>query len=278
MGHLLTSIGAFKQNVTGGAFASDALAANTGDSLSIPNFIDGSRGYVEEIWSGNSANKMELAFFGNRFGDPVMGLRLQHQFNPTLSGADGEPQILTPPVLDIPVYRGDTLTVQTLATATNNVNVVMQMYYENMEGVAQRLARWDQVRAIMGRVLGIEVTVTPGASGNYGTAVALNANDDRLVGTTDYALLGILTDQPVLSIGIKGPDTGNYRIACPGHWSSRISASWFIDNDARRMTPHIPVINALNKATTFVDALSSANAGSTKVSFLLAELTQPFFG
>lgn len=277
MGHLLTSTAAFKQNVTGGAFASDSLAAASGDSLSIPNYVEGSRGYMEEIFTGNSANKMEIAIFGNRFGDPVLGLRLQHQFNPTLSGADGAPQMLLPPTVDIPVYKGDTLTIQTLATATNNVNLVAQMYYENMEGVAQRLANWEQIMSQVGRILGIEVTVTPGATGNYGTAVALNANDDRLVGTTDYALLGLVTDQPVLSIGIKGPDTGNYRIACPGSWYQRLSAGYFVDQDSRRVTPHIPVINALNKATTFVDAIDAANPGSTKVSFIFAELTQGFF-
>src|SRR5256885_2389237 len=83
---------------------------------------------------------------------------------------------------------------------------------------------------------------------NFGIAVALDATDDSLVGTSDYALLGITPDQPVLSIGIKGPDTGNYRIACPGHWNARLSAGYFVDQDARRPTPHIPIINALNKA------------------------------
>lgn len=278
MGALLTSFAALKDSLTGSAFASDPLAAASGDSLSIPNFPDSSRGFIEEILSANSTSKMELATFGNRFGDPVLGLRLQHMFNPTLSGADGVPQLLLPPTVDIPVYRGDTLTVQVLGTASAAVAVVYQAYYEQMEGVDQRLARWSALQGGIGRVLGIEVTVTPGATSNYGTAVALNANDDRLVGTTDYALLGVVTDQPLLSVGIKGPDTGNYRVACPGHWNQRISAGWFVDQDARRTTPHIPVINALNKATTFVDAISPGNPGSTKCSFIFAELTRPFFG
>jgi hypothetical protein len=278
MGALLTSFAALKNSLTGSAFASDPLAAATGDSLSIPNYVDGSRGYIEEIISGNSAHKMELATFGNRFGDPVLGLRLQHMFNPTLSGADGVPQMLLPATVDVPVYKGDTLTVQVLGTASDAVAVVYQAYYENMEGVSQRLANWEQIQGRMGRLLGIEVTVTPGTASDYGTPAALNANDDRLVGTTDYALLGITTDQPVLSIGIKGPDTGNYRIACPGHWNQRVSAGYFVDQDQRRPTPHIPIINALNKATTFVDGISPGNPGSTKVSFILAELTSGFFG
>jgi hypothetical protein len=278
MGQLLTSFGAFIQNATGAAFASDPLAACTGDSLSIPNYHEGSRGYMEEIYSGNSAHKMEIAFFGNRFGDPTRGLRLQHQFNPTLSGADGEPNRLLPRNIDIPVYKGDLLSIQSLCTAADNVNVVCQMYYENMDGVDQRLARWSSIQARIAKWLAVEVTVTPGATGNYGTAVALNANDDRLVGDYDYALVGYTTDQPVLSIGIKGPDTGNYRIAMPGFWDAQKSSGYFVDQDLLRSTPHVPIINALNKANTFLDGLSSANAGATKVSLIVGQLDTAFFG
>jgi hypothetical protein len=228
---------------------------------------------------------MEVAIFSPRFGDNQYGLRMQHMFNPTLSGADGDPQLLLARELDIPVYSTDQLNVQVNGTASANANVVMQLYYENIQGAGQRLATWDQISPLIAqanqtqsRVLDIEVTVTPGTTGNYGTAVALNANDDRLQADYDYALLGMTTDQPTTSIGIKGPDTGFYRIACPGHWDSRHTADWFVQQAKWRGTPHIPVINANNKATTFLDGLSSNNAGATKVSLLLAQLSSRFQG
>lgn len=280
---VLTSIGTFKQSITGGAF--EALAATTKDSLTVIAYPDGSNAYVEEVWSGNSANKMEVAIFSPRFGDNQFGLRLQHQFNPTLSGADGDPQLLLPQELDIPIYSTDLLNVQVNGTATNNVDVVLQVYYENINGAGQRLATWEQVKSLIAlanqtqsRVLSIEVTVTPGATGNYGTAVALNANDDRLQADFDYALLGYTCDQPSTSFGIAGPDTGFFRIAFPGHWDSRKTADWFIQQAKWRGTPHIPIINANNKATTFLDGLSSSNAGATKVSLILAQLGQKFIG
>lgn len=280
---VLTSIGTFKQSLTGGAF--EALAACTADSLTIIAFPDGANAYVEEIWSGNSAHKMEVAVFSPRFGDNQFGTRLQHQFNPTLSGADGDPQLILPRSLDIPVYSTDLLNVQVNGTASDNADVVLQLYYENINGAGQRLATWDQVAPLIAqanstqsRVLGIEVTVTPGATGNYGTAVALNANDDRLQADFDYALLGFVVDNATTSIGIKGPDTGFYRIAFPGHWDSRHTADWFIQQSKWRGTPHIPIINANNKATTFLDGLSSNNAGATKVSLIMAQLSQRFTG
>lgn len=274
---LLTSIGAFKQNATGGAFASDALAANSGDSLSVLNFVDGSDAWIEEIYSGTSATKGEFALFGARFGDPILGYRWEQQFNPTLSGPDGVPQASLPPNVDLPVYRTDTLTLQALATAADNLNVVMQVYYENVEGTHQRIVSWPQISNNIERFLGIEVTVTPGTTGNYGTAVAINANDDRLVGDYDYALLGYTVDQPVLSIGIKGPDTGNFRICMPGSWDQRRNAGYFQDQDFRRTTPHIPILNALNKATTFLDGVSPTNVGATKVSLVLGQLRNRIF-
>jgi hypothetical protein len=280
---VLTSIGTFKQSLSGGAF--EALAATTADSLTIISFPDQARAWVEEIISGNSAHKMEVAVFSPRFGDNQSGLRVQHQFNPTLSGADGDPQLLLPRELDIPVYSTDLLNVQVNGTASDNVDVVLQLYYEDIQGSGQRLATWEQIQpsiaqanSTQSRVLGIEVTVTPGTTGNYGTAVALNANDDRLQADFDYALLGFTVDQPVTSIGIKGPDTGFYRIPMPGHWDARHTADWFIQQAKWRGTPHIPIINANNKATTFLDGLSSNNAGATKVSLILAQLANRFTG
>jgi hypothetical protein len=280
---VLTSILAFKQSLTGGAF--EALAAGSGDSLTIISFPDGANAYVEECWSGNSAHKMEVAVYSPRFGDNQYGLRMQHQFNPTLSGADGDPQLIMPRELDIPVYSSDTLNVQVNGTASDNADVVLQLYYEQIQGAGQRIATWEQVAPLIAqanstqsRVLAIEVTVTPGSTGNYGTAVALNANDDRLQADFDYALLGYTVDNASTAFGIKGPDTGYYRIAFPGHWDSRITGDWFIQQAKWRGTPHIPIINANNKATTFLDGVSSNNAGATKVSLLLAQLASRFTG
>src|SRR3954470_13194659 len=140
---VLTSISTFKQSLSGSAF--EALAAVSGDSLSIIAFPDSSNAWVEEIISGNSAHKMEDAVFSPRFGDNQYGLRLQHQFNPTVSGADGDPQLILPRVIDAPAYSTDQLIVQVNGTASDNADVVLQLYYENIQGAGQRLASWDTI-------------------------------------------------------------------------------------------------------------------------------------
>src|SRR5207237_2105388 len=114
---LLTSFGAFKQTLTGSAFTSDPLAATSGDSLSILNFVDGSNAYIEEIIAASLTNSFELAVFGNRFGDPILGLRMQSVFVPTLATTDKSIQWFSPKDLDVPVDRPDTLTAPVLGSA-----------------------------------------------------------------------------------------------------------------------------------------------------------------
>lgn len=282
---LLTCVNTFKQSLTGGSF--EALAAATKDSLSVVSTGDPNTpaGWIEEVWVGNSAAKMEWEIFSQRFGDNQNGLRGQSMFNPTMSGADGVPQLVFPRTLDIPVWSSDALNVSVNGSNTNNANVGYQIYYQNFLGSSQRLAPASQIEGTVktgiagnSRVLGIEVTVTPGTTGNYGTAVALNANDDRLQADYDYALIGYSCDQPVLCFGISGPDTGQYRIPMPGHWDARHTSDWFFQQSRWRSSPRVPIINANNKGQTFLDAIDPANPGATKLSLYLAQLPTKFNG
>ncbi len=272
---VLTSITAAKASLVGGAF--EALAAVSGDSLSIIAFPDSSQAYVEEIIAGTSAAKAEVAVFSPRFGDNQFGLRLQQSVAPSLPANSGNPGLLLPRVIDVPVFSTDTLNAQVNGTATNAAVVALQLYYENIQGAGQRLASWESISQSIVRYLGIEVTVTPGAAA-YGTAVALNANDDRLQADQDYALLGYTCDQPVTCFRLRGPDTRFYNIPMPGHWDERHTGDWFAQAGKWRNRPHIPVINANNKATTFVDALSTSAPGATKLSLFLAQLGSRFQG
>jgi hypothetical protein len=267
----ITSISAFKQNITG-AGAWDALAAVSGDSLQIADFADNSKAYIEELITGASNATTEFSLYSTRFGDPIYGMRVQHMFNPTLSGDDGNPQLPLPDELDIEVYNSDTLSAQAFGTATGNVNLTAQVYYENLPGSAQLLASWEQVKGNFVKALGIEVTVSPGATGSPGTAVALTANDNRWVTDAQYAVLGLTTSVPLQCVRLYGPDTGYAKIPCPGHWNEKISSGWFVRQARLRGVPHIPVISSNNAGLTFIDAIHTAAAASTKVSLNVVQL------
>jgi hypothetical protein len=273
----ISSISAFKQNISG-AGSWDALAAVSGDSLAIADFAEGSRAYIEELITGASNAATEFSVFSTRFGDPIYGLRVQHMFNPTLSGDDGNPQLPLPDELDLEVYQSDTLGMQAFGTATGNVNLTAQVYYENLPGSSQLLASWEQVRGNFVRALGIEVTVSPGSAGQPGTAVALTANDNRWVTDASYAVLGITTSVPLQVVRLYGPDTGYAKIPVPGHWHEKLSAGWFVRQARLRMVPHIPIINSNNAGLTFLDAIHTSAAASTKVSLNVVQLRNKFVG
>lgn len=284
MAPLLTCVNAFKQSLSGGSF--EALAAGTKDSLQVVSTGDPGTpaGWIEEVWASNSAHKMEWEIFSQRFGDNQNGLRGQLMFNPTVTTSN-KMQLVFPRTLDVPVWSADTLNVSVNGTASDNANVGYQIYYQNFTGSEQRLASYSLVEnavrtGIAGnsRVLGIEVTVTPGSTGNYGTAVALNANDDRLQADYDYALLGYSSDQPVLCFGISGPDTGQYRIPMPGVWDARHTSDWFLQQSRWRNGARVPIINANNKGQTFLDGIDPGNPGATKLSLYLAQLPTKFTG
>jgi hypothetical protein len=283
MGAVLTSISAAKQGLTGGAF--EALTAVTGDSLSALFFSADSNAFVEEVFSGNSTQRMEVAIFSPRFGDNQFGLRAQHAFNPTQASPAGPAQWIQPKMLDIPVFPSDTLNVQVNAPgAAGNANVSLQVYYQNVPGAGQRLANWTMLESIgWTRVLGIEVTVTPGATGQPGTAVAINANDARLRANLDYALLGYTTDTQGLTFRLRGPDTSGFNILLPCSFDSRNTANYFVDQDVLRNGalgsvsegPHVPVVNSNNAGSTLIDGIAHNNPGATKVSLYLAEMNTP---
>jgi hypothetical protein len=283
MGAVLTSISTFKQALTGGAF--EALAAVSGDTLSALFFNTNGNAYVEEIISGNSTQRMEVAVFSPRFGDNQFGFRAQHKHLTGITTPTGVPQFLMPKQLDIPVFPSDVLNVQVNApAAAGNANVCLQVYYQDVPGAGQRLANWSLVDSIgFTRVLGIEVTVTPGATGSPGTAVAINANDARLRANLDYALLGYSTDTDGLAFRLKGPDTSGFNILLPVSFDERNTANYFIDQDIQRNGqfgsnsegPHIPIINSNNAGSTTLDGVAHNNPGATKVSLYLAEMNTP---
>lgn len=275
MGSVLLSISAFKQTLTGGAF--EALAAVSGDSLTIPFFSTDSQAFVEEIFAGDSTQRMEVAVFSPRFGDNQFGTRLQYMFNPTTASPAGPPQWLLPRELDIPVFPSDVLNVSVNAPAgAGNANVSMQLYFQQLPGASQRLATWDQVKGIgWVRVLGIEVTVTPGTTGQAGTAVAINANDARLRANLDYAVLGYNTDTSGLLFRMRGPDTSGFNIPLPVSFDARNTSDYFVFQDLLHPGPHIPIINSNNAGSTLIDGIAHNNPGATKVSLIVAEMNSP---
>lgn len=261
----------FKQNITGGG-AFEALVAGTSDSLAIANYRDGSRAYILEAWGGLSANPGEFSIRSPRMHDSTRGLRMAAMFNPTLSGADGDPQLLLPYPVKTPVYSSDTLIAEVNGTATNNVELDYLVYYEDLPGLDQSLATWSDIQNRMVNLVGIRVSAVAGAAGDYGANRLLNQDDDRLKADTYYAIIGATSQLPCSLLTIQGPDLSNFRVGLPLHWDEQRSGGWFADLSVKYGIPAIPVINANNRGNTIIQAADAGGAIATAATLILAEL------
>jgi hypothetical protein len=270
MGAALHGLTAAKANITGGAF--EALSAIGGDSLSLFSFPTGSRAFLLTQWGYNTANKAEFDTRSPRLHDNVRGIRVATTpLAPGVAAANGA-QILLPRFFKQPLYSSDTLIQEVSATATNNSELTSLIYYENMPGVQAQLVTYDEIAARIANIVGIRVAPTSGAVVSFGATVALNSVDDRLQADLYYAVLGYTTDTPFTTFGIKGPDTGNLRIAAPGMVDGLITANWFVDLSKAQNLPTIPVIAANNRGTTVIDCADALGATAPVIDLILAEL------
>lgn len=267
MGAALAGTHTFKQNITGGAF--EALAAASGDSLAVPNFAAGTRGWLLEAWGADSANAADFDIRSPDFHDNTRGIRMAYDIKP----AAGDPQLLLPSLIRQQLYASDVLIAEVNATATNNVGLGWLAYFENLPGADQRLYSWAEVDARSVDMVGIFVNPTAGAAGDFGVTRALNADDDRLIANTDYAILGATSQVRSCTLGITAPETSGRRVTMPLLTQEQLSADWFVQLAAKYQLPLIPVINSNNKGNINLQVADPNGATVPHVTIHLMELS-----
>lgn len=267
--HGLQVVNFFKQAITGGAF--EALAPGTGDSATFFNIPQGSPAYLAEVWAVDDASPCEVSLTASRFHDQVRGIRCQVPDGSTLAPVE-KASLVSPAGLDQPIYPSDVLTVNVNGTAADNVNVTLILYYEDIPGIAASLASYDAVRAAMKNLVGINLSLTPGA-GDWGASVALNASDNRLHANTYYAVLGFTSTLPLAAVGLSGVDTGNLRVGGPVLGDPDHDAYMFADLARQYNAPLIPIINSNNAGSINLQAAAPSGA-ATAVDVVLAELVR----
>ena len=272
MGACIDTITSFEDGLAGGGFEAQAAAAS--DSLTL-RFLDANADIrLIEAWGGNNVSKCDFSIRSPLLHDNTRGIRFAHMFNPTLSGIDGDPQLYMSPY-EFQKYRpSDTLVVETSGTAADDVTFTQLVWYEGPGVPDARLISFEECMSRAVNLVGIRVGVSPHATtSTYGTAVALNADDDRLKANTWYALIGHTTDLPFTTLTIKGPETVNLRIPMPGHWNEQITAGWFLELARRFQKRMIPVFNANNKANIFLEAAKAGGGTAPLTSLKFLELS-----
>jgi hypothetical protein len=248
----------------GAALAATTIA--TGDSFQVKNAPLTSKVRLLTYWTHNQVAGM-VRIRSPKLHDNVDAIRARTLINtldPLLPL--GAPQDLYPQDVQVVELAGS-------AVAGDIESVVELIHYEDLPGQQQRLITSDQMRARKKHIHGVRLAITLGTTAGYNGARAINADVDQLHANADYAILGITTDINTAAVCVRGPDTGNLRVAVPGAillW--QLAARWFEKLSDEYDLPLIPVFNAANKAATLVDAVNNENGGTCNATIWLAEL------
>jgi|SRR5579859_454111 len=241
-----------------------AVTANGGDTFAIQNFASSDVASIDEIWA-NGATTDFVRVRSPRMHDANQGIRLR------VGGIVGVP--LLPYDVVNELYPADILTVEIDATGAGTGAISLLNYYNNLPGVAARLATWDEIGPRVDQISGVDVALGAiGAIGAYSAGNAINSLFDNFQAGTDYALLGYVTSASRCSIAIAGQDTGNLKVGGPGIADARTTADWFVRLAKREQRPYIPIIAANNKGSTNVYQADNAASAGINVTLILAQL------
>lgn len=206
--------------------------------------------------------------------DAVVGINYQLDTLDATEMRLGVPQKLTPQ---------DTLTAAGTGSATagdieNNSYLVM---YEQLAGICGKFITWEQLMANAVDLYDSTNTLTTGTSGGYSGQELLNAEEDQLKANMDYAIIGAskTSTSGLATIRYISPDWGNLGVGLPAFDRDlRVGTAWFMDLSKRMGMPLIPVFNASQKSSVFIDALNDEDGGSPTITTQMVQLKPGTFG
>lgn len=246
-----------------GAAGTNVATPAAGDSFQVPSFSLSSKAYLESIYAAGTLFDF-LRIRSPRMHDNNQGLRLR--VGTTLQ------RNLIPPGFNEVLYPSDTPTVELDSTGIGVQGILVDYGYDDLPGVAPRLAAWSEVQPRIQHVMGCEVDVTSGAIGTWGASAALNSSFDNFEAGADYALLGYQCSAVCLGVAVTGKDTGNLKVGGPGSADPLVTTEYFIRKSEETGRPRIPIIAADNRGSTILQNIDTAAATAVKVSLLLAQL------
>lgn len=247
--------------------AGAAAVVNPGDSFAIRAFASPAFGRIDWL-SRQGATEGFVQVKSPRFHDAQRGLQLIESETPAVR--------LLPQDVGQPVYPADNLTV-VLSGGTAEVDAgAFGVYYSDLGGGSSRYYQWGDISGSVVNLKPVEVDVAAQATSGAWTDTKINATEDNLKADVYYAVLGYTVDAAAIAVGIKGPETGNYRCCGPGSTLTIATDEYFVRMAERHGRPYIPVINANNRNNIFVSTALVSTAATPKVQLILAELAGSF--
>lgn len=266
MGRAIDTVLAFSTQAAAAGFPT-ALAATTGDSLSVRSFDRTKKAYLQSVIYGSNAAGQKARVISPLIHDNVTGLTWQPGETPS--------QWMLPPEAAVELRTVDTLAVFGQCGAATTITMGLVNYYEDLDGADGRFFSWADIRGIIRYVKSVEVSLNAIAVGAW-TDTPITVTENQLHADEYYAVLGYQVNPAVDIVGFKGSATGNLRVCGPGPVSSLDIAEYFITFSEKCKRPCIPVFNANDRTAFFVSAANHAAVagGAAEVFPILAQLTR----
>ena len=250
-------------NGTTAALGLTAATTASGDSLSIRSFDEPAWAKLESVFLQGSGTR-QLRLTSPRMHDNVTGI--------TLEFAESPSEFAFPLEVGEPMYSVDTLVASMNAAASSDTVAALLVYYKDLPGIDARLLTWSDVKRRMVRLKTMEVALTTSPTIGAWTDTVITTTENQLKADYEYALLGFETSASLLTMGIKGPATGNLRVCCPGNTETLDITEYFIVMGERHNVPHIPVFKANDRNATYISAAANTASAAADVYAILAQL------
>jgi len=239
----------------------------TGDSLTIENFIPGSRAKLLNVVSQTTDGGYHQ-ITAPSFSDTTRGLRMLTNSN-TVS-------VISPMDVLQDLRETETLSVEIAGSSTGVEQEVgsINILYENLPGRTGYYLNPLQLRELGMRAITVYATLPASVIGNYSATALITADSNLMRTQRPYALVGASAGSECLGIGVKAPDWSNGRILIPGNTSTpHVMVNWFKDLSKETGYPLIPVFNSGNKESITLDVAANVTGTSIRVALFLVELT-----
>jgi hypothetical protein len=248
---------------TNPATLTNAVAAN-GDSLAVRSFKDSGKCTLENVYLQGASAPRRFRLLSPRLHDNVTGVSFQALENPT--------EFLISAEVEQTMYSADQLVVQLDAAASSDTIAALSLYYTDAPGLSADLRTWDQVRNRIIDIKPVEVDCTSSATIGQWTDTLINTTENQLKADYEYALLGFEGSAAFCTVGIKGPCTSNLRICIPGASPTLRLTDYFIYQSMQGNRPYIPVMQANDRAATYVSVAANTASTADNVFAILARL------
>ncbi|MGH9610586.1 MAG: hypothetical protein ACRD34_13035, partial [Bryobacteraceae bacterium] len=157
------------------------------------------------------------------------------------------------------------------AAADKNV-VAIGIYYSDLPGASARLHLPGDIAGNIKYVRHVRVDVTGNATPGDWSSATVESTEDIWHANKDYAILGYYVVGEFAAVALHGDATSNYKVGGPGSTAYVDTRDYFWQTSIDRQTPHIPVINAADKGSTYVDVVSKGASGTGSIYLVMAEL------